>query len=169
MRTRCLFLTRRFGVLQKDKVRPIDDYKASLVNSAVTQVDMVTLHGVDRIACLGSAISSKEAGPKERSLGCWQNVGTLAGAFVRRCVRKSLDLQSRDPATWGLPAGSVTIWVDSFCNTFSHMGHGNLANWKRSTEVDLDIVLRWLFESDSRVHWQTYRFVYFYLLASFWM
>lgn len=27
-------LTRRFGVLQKDKVRPIDDYKASLVNSA---------------------------------------------------------------------------------------------------------------------------------------
>ena len=31
-------LTRRFGVQQKGKVRPIDDYKASMVNSAVTQV-----------------------------------------------------------------------------------------------------------------------------------
>ena len=48
-------LTRRFGVSQKGKVRPIDDYKASLVNSAVTQVEMVTLHGVDHIAGLGSA------------------------------------------------------------------------------------------------------------------
>ena len=32
-------LTRRFGVRQKDKVRPIDDYKASLVNSSVTGRD----------------------------------------------------------------------------------------------------------------------------------
>ena len=30
-------LTRRFGVLQRDKVRPINDYKASLVNSSVTR------------------------------------------------------------------------------------------------------------------------------------
>ena len=49
-------LTRRFGVMQKDKVRPIDDYKASLVNSAVTQVEVVTLHGIDHIACLGAAL-----------------------------------------------------------------------------------------------------------------
>ena len=51
-------LTRRFGVLQKDKVRPIDDYKASMVNSAVTQVEMVTLHGIDHIACLGASLMS---------------------------------------------------------------------------------------------------------------
>ena len=38
--------------MQKDKVRPIDDYKASLVNSAVTQVEVVTLHGIDHIASL---------------------------------------------------------------------------------------------------------------------
>ena len=51
-------LTRRFGVLQKDKVRPIDAYKASMVNSAVTQVEMVTLHGIDHIACLGASLMS---------------------------------------------------------------------------------------------------------------
>ena len=39
-------LTRRFGVIQKGKVRPIDDYKASLVNSSVTQVETVTIHGI---------------------------------------------------------------------------------------------------------------------------
>jgi hypothetical protein len=45
-------LTRRFGVTKRGKVRPIDDYKASLVNSSVTQVEVVTLHGIDHIACL---------------------------------------------------------------------------------------------------------------------
>lgn len=47
-------LTRRFGVLQRGKVRPIDDYKASLVNSSVTQVEVATLHGVHHIACIGA-------------------------------------------------------------------------------------------------------------------
>ena len=50
---------------------------------------------------------------------CW----TLAGAFVRRCVRKSLDLQSRDPATWASSRQCYHL-VDSFCNDFSQMGHG---------------------------------------------
>ena len=36
-------LTRRFGVLQKEKVRPINFYKANLVSSAVTQVDKFQL------------------------------------------------------------------------------------------------------------------------------
>lgn len=45
-------LTKRFGVLQKEKVRPIDDYRASLVNSSVTQVEAVSIHGVDHIAAL---------------------------------------------------------------------------------------------------------------------
>ena len=36
-------LTKRFPVKQKNKVRPIDDYKASLVNFAVTQNEGVTI------------------------------------------------------------------------------------------------------------------------------
>lgn len=35
-------LKKRFPVKQKNKVRPIDDYKASLVNFAVTQTEGVT-------------------------------------------------------------------------------------------------------------------------------
>eukprot|EP00435_Cladocopium_sp_Y103_P017297 s391_g4.t1 len=49
-------LTRRFGVVQGDKVRPIDDYKASLVNASVTQPEMVCLHSVDHIAGLGAQL-----------------------------------------------------------------------------------------------------------------
>eukprot|EP00435_Cladocopium_sp_Y103_P025333 s1821_g6.t1 len=49
-------LTRRFGVVQGDKVRPMDDYKASLVNASVTQPEMVCLHSVDHIAGLGAQL-----------------------------------------------------------------------------------------------------------------
>lgn len=73
-------LTRRFGVHQRDKVRPIDDYKASLVNSSVTQVEMVTLHGVDHIAGLGAALlkAMECHGRSETLVGkCWD----LAAAY----------------------------------------------------------------------------------------
>ncbi len=43
-------LTKHFPVKQKNKVRPIDDYKASLVNFAVTQSEGVTIHTIDHIA-----------------------------------------------------------------------------------------------------------------------
>ena len=45
-------LTKRFPVKQKNKVRPIDDYKASLVNFAVTQNEGVTIHTIDHIASM---------------------------------------------------------------------------------------------------------------------
>ena len=47
-------LTKRFPVKQKNKVRPIDDYKASLVNFAVTQNEGVTIHTIDHIAAMTS-------------------------------------------------------------------------------------------------------------------
>jgi hypothetical protein len=49
-------LTRRFGVKQKNKVRPIDDYKASFVNSSVTQTETASVHTVDHIAAMVSCI-----------------------------------------------------------------------------------------------------------------
>ena len=73
-------LTRRFGVLQKEKVRPIDDYKASLVNSAVTQVEVVTLHGIDHIASLGAALMVAAGGSVDKMslvAKCWD----LASAY----------------------------------------------------------------------------------------
>ena len=45
-------LTKRFPVKEKNKVRPIDDYKASLVNYAVTQTEGVTIHTIDHIAAM---------------------------------------------------------------------------------------------------------------------
>ena len=45
-------LTKRFPVKQKNKVGPIDDYKASLVNFAVAQNEAVTIHTIDHIASM---------------------------------------------------------------------------------------------------------------------
>ena len=45
-------LRKRFPVKQKNKVRPIDDYRASLVNFAVTQNEGVTIHTIDHIASM---------------------------------------------------------------------------------------------------------------------
>jgi len=45
-------LTRRFGVKQKSKTRPIDDYKASFVNCSVSQSETASVHTVDHIAAM---------------------------------------------------------------------------------------------------------------------
>ena len=55
-------LTKRFPVKQKNKVRPIYDYKASLVNFAVTQNEGVTIRTIDHIAAMTS---------------CWMKNGNL--------------------------------------------------------------------------------------------
>ena len=49
-------ITGRFGVQQKSKTRPIDDYKASFVNSSVTQTETASVHTVDHIAALISCV-----------------------------------------------------------------------------------------------------------------
>ena len=60
-------LTKRFPVKQKNKVRPIDDWKASLVNFAVSQSEGVTIHTIDHIASMiafwlkSGSLSAKES------------------------------------------------------------------------------------------------------------
>ena len=65
-------LTKRFPVKQKNKVRPIDDYKASLVNFAVTQNEGVTIHTIDHIASMAA---------------CWMRSGNLnqGDPLVAKC------------------------------------------------------------------------------------
>ena len=45
-------ITRRFAVKQKNKVRPIDDCKASGINASVTQSEQVSIHSIDHIAAM---------------------------------------------------------------------------------------------------------------------
>ena len=74
-------LTRRFGVAQKDKIRPIDDYRASMVNSSVTQAEAVSIHGVDHIAAMCAEYlrcsSSSCSSGVELVAKCWD----LASAY----------------------------------------------------------------------------------------
>ena len=67
-------LTKRFPVKQKNKVRPIDDCKASLVTFAVTQNEGVTIHTIDHIAsmtacCMKSCFFSDAALLKALNVG----------------------------------------------------------------------------------------------------
>ena len=54
-------LARRFGVVQGEteegnpRVRPIDDYKRSMVNALVTQTEKVVVHNLDVVAAMASA------------------------------------------------------------------------------------------------------------------
>ena len=65
-------LTKCFPVKQKNKVRPIDDYKASLVNFAVAQNEGVTIHTIDHIASM---------------IAFWTKSGTLSAkdGLVAKC------------------------------------------------------------------------------------
>ena len=57
---------------QKNKVRPIDDYKASLVNFAVAQNEGVTIHTIDHIASM---------------IAFWMRIGNLSAkdGLVAKC------------------------------------------------------------------------------------
>ena len=65
-------LTKRFPVRQKNKVHPIDDYKASLVNFAVIQNEGVTIHTIDHIASM---------------MACWVRSGSIESSdgLVAKC------------------------------------------------------------------------------------
>ena len=66
-------LTRRFAVRQKNKIRPIDDYRASMVNASVKQSESVSVHSIDHIAAM---------------ISLWIRLGTESGRtpdLVAKC------------------------------------------------------------------------------------
>eukprot|EP00438_Fugacium_kawagutii_P017954 Skav227888 [mRNA] locus=scaffold3865:39733:41610:- [translate_table: standard] len=67
-------LTKRCPVRQKNKIRPIDDYKANMVNQSVTQTEGVTIHTIDHIASMVAYWlrgSSALSGRSELVAKCW--------------------------------------------------------------------------------------------------
>ncbi len=64
---------------QKNKVRPIEDYKASLVNVAITQSEGVTIHTIDHIAAMmaywmrNGSVESDD-GYKQVPLSTWTRI-----------------------------------------------------------------------------------------------
>ena len=70
-------ITRRLrGPAERGKLRPIDDYKASMVNASVTQTEGVSVHGVDHIAAMG--LRAHEAAPP-KGRGTLSAVGEVLG------------------------------------------------------------------------------------------
>eukprot|EP00438_Fugacium_kawagutii_P007883 Skav213958 [mRNA] locus=scaffold1979:307938:309152:- [translate_table: standard] len=67
-------LTKRFPVRQKNKIRPIDDYKANMVNQSVTQTEGVSIHTIDHIASMLAywlKASSNQEGRSKLVAKCW--------------------------------------------------------------------------------------------------
>ena len=97
-------LTKRFPVKQKNKVRPIDDYKASLVNFAVTQNEGVTIHTIDHIAAMTS---------------CWMRHGNLSPKDP--LVAKCWDLSD---AYKQVPLSDNAFELDSYLAVFDPSSKG---------------------------------------------
>ena len=126
-------LTRRFGVIQGEvdgvpKVRPIDNYRASRVNAAVTQSEQVTVHTLDVVAGMVSAwlARAKEQNVKaELAAKTWdlkaayKQLPLSDAAFDRDSFFVIFDPRTREPAVFkqrALPFGSrasVTAFIRS--------------------------------------------------------
>ena len=104
-------LTKRFPVKQKNKVGPIDDYKASLVNFAVTQSEGVTIHTIDHIASM---------------IAFWVKSGSLSAkdGLVAKCwglsdAYKQVPLSDEAFHLDSYLAVRTAIRVDSLCHSLS--------------------------------------------------
>ena len=99
-------LTRRFGVTQGEvdgvpKVRPIDNYRASRVNAAVTQSEQVTVHTLDVVAGM---VSSWLARAKEQNA----NTPLAAKTWDLKAAYKQLPLSDFPPLSTGIPTSSFS-------------------------------------------------------------
>eukprot|EP00435_Cladocopium_sp_Y103_P060244 s575_g22.t1 len=127
-------LTRRFPVKQRNKVRPIDDYRSSMVNSSVTQTEGVTVHTIDHISAMIalwmrlSAESREDTGLKAK---CWdlsdayKQFPLSDHAFDHDAFLVVFDPDSQSPCIYQqkvLPFGSIAS-VTSFLRL-------SLALWK---------------------------------------
>ena len=98
-------LTRRFGVKQKSKTRPIDDYKASFVNSSVSQTEVASVHTVDHIAAMVACIM-RTAETQGRQLDLTAKAWDLADAYKQ------------------VPLSDRAFEMDSFLVVFSPLTKG---------------------------------------------
>ncbi len=81
--------SRRFGIIQGDKARMIDDFSAYGINATLTTSDKIAPLGVDEVAGLGKVIMDAVDGDEVRvelpDGGCW--TGRLAGELLGRDIR----------------------------------------------------------------------------------
>ena len=119
-------LTTRFPVRQKDKIRPIDDYKSSMGSSSVTQTEGVTVRTINHIAAmiaLGMGMSS-QAG---RNFGSKAN---LTATVVDALASVKSHVEQHIPRrVSGELSASVHIYVDASFEPsgFSGLGERLLA------------------------------------------
>ncbi|CAE7383343.1 unnamed protein product [Symbiodinium sp. CCMP2592] len=116
-------LTRRFGVVQGEvdgapKVRPIDNYRASRVNAAVTQSEQVTVHTLDVVAGMISSWLARAKAHRVRSAmnaktwdlkAAYKQLPLSDTAFARDAYFVIYDPRSQKPAVFkqrALPFGS---------------------------------------------------------------
>ncbi len=115
-------LTKRFPVKQKNKVRPIDDYKASLVNFAVTENEGVTIHTIDHIASmLAFWMRSGSVSVGDGLVAkCWDlSDAYKQGPLSDKAFHLDSYLAVYDPSWSSAKLFNqcvLPIWVDSFCH-----------------------------------------------------
>ena len=125
-------LTKRFAVRQKNKVRPIDDYKASMVNSSVVQSEGVTVHTIDHIAAMISVWFRLSESKADSSLvaKCWD----LSDAYKQ------------------VPLSDEAFELDSYLAVYDPISNephrlfedlfGNMEGWSSPAQIDVVVLFR---------------------------
>ena len=157
-------VTRRFGVSQKGKLRPIDDYKANLVNSAVIQTEGVTIHGIDHIAALGAFYKqlaiSDSAFELDAFLAVW-DPWTSSGSFFRQRVLPFGSIASVTAflrcslAIWMIGSGILKLCWTSYFDDYLHI---EVPTLKEHSELCVQLlfdVLGWKVSSEKLLPYDT--------------
>ena len=137
-------LTKRFGVKQKNKVRPIDDYKASMVNSSVAQSETATVHTIDHISAL-IACFLKVSNEKGRNSRLAAKTWDLKDAYKQIPLSDQAYAQDSYLAVYNPSSGEAEVFQQKVLpfgsiasvTAFLRVAHGI---WKLGTEL---LLLAW--------------------------
>lgn len=111
-------LTKRFPVRQKNKVRPIDDYKANMVNHSVTESEGVTVHTIDHVASMVSYwLRIRESHPTRTDLcaKCWD----LSDAYKQIPLSDEAYEQDVFLAVYNPESGKASVFGSECCRSGS--------------------------------------------------
>ena len=94
-------VSKRFPLMQGNKLRPIDDYSRSQVNSAISIYDQVTTDGVDVVAAMVSFYMKQRSShdlPTELQGGHWILVRLIDSCALQRSRNLTRTLQCMTPS-----------------------------------------------------------------------
>lgn len=128
-------ISRRFGLQQRRKIRLIDDYTESGVNTCVTSVESPVLHTID-VACAVLALWFGLCG--EQGL----NPELVSRTFDLTSAYRQVALSSDGKRFACIRVFNPAFWGGKECTRLPPLGEGYLVDWCSWLRAALDVLFR---------------------------